>query len=162
MSQCEIKHPMVLISWVICLLALSSILRGESLHGLNQSIDLNDAVNPRTCILWNWNGTGSDEMVMVDLIKHRMVTMGTDSPNLWTIDPVATRASGLDWPFSLLRCDVNSDNRDDLVLIDGNRYRIWLFKTRTQTGEVAADIEGMLPSSFPPGVPDGDSGRPGG
>ena len=148
--QRQTRRSLLPIPWAACLLALTSILRGETLHGLNQEIDLNDAVNPGACILWNWNGTGADEMVMVDVIKHRLVTMGTDPPYLWTIDPVATRASVTGSPFSLLRCDVNSDNHDDLILIDGDRYRVWLFKIRTQPGEVAADIEGTLPISSSP------------
>jgi hypothetical protein len=135
------------IPFFLSLLAVASTVHGQILHGLNRGIDLNNAVNPGACILWNWNGTGDDEMVVADEVRRRLVTMGTDPPALWTLDPVETRATDLDWPVSLLRRDVNSDHNDDLILIDGNRYRIWLFKIRTQPGEVSADIEGVLPTA---------------
>ena len=41
---------------------------------------------------------------------------------------------------------MNSDNKDDLVLIDGNRLRIWMFKTRAQTSLVEADLDRTIPS----------------
>jgi hypothetical protein len=127
-------------------MAWAATARGAPLHGLGKGIDLNDAVNPDACVLWDWNGHGGDEMVMIDGLKRRLVTTLTDSPSIWAGDVTNTRASHLASPVQLLLCDVDADGLNDLVLLDGVRWRVWLHQSRLAAGEVAANREGILPA----------------